>query len=287
MRRLSWMLAVTLAGCSSPPPSVVAPVDQTMLNEARAGGLAFALDRPAEAVTHYRAALARARLRDDLPGITDAGTNLAVAELRANQPEQALADARATRAELARRGAAEVPVLELVEATALYRTGQIAAADQMASTVQHAGDPQAAARASFLRGLIADAHGDAAGLAAARQALDPKADSEQAADALELESRQQLRQHNFAAAHTDAEHAATLRRDLPDYRGLARDLALAAQAAQAQGDIEAASDLYLRAGRSAAVQGDTADAKIWLQRAQSGDPTVAEQARQILASLAP
>jgi tetratricopeptide (TPR) repeat protein len=154
----------------------------------------------------------------------------------------------------------------------------------MANIVQHAGDPQAAARASFLRGLIADARGDAPGLAAARQALDPKADSEQAADALELEARQQLRLRNFPTARADAEQAATLRRDLPDYRGLARNLALAAQAAKAQGDIQAASDLYLRAGRSAAVQGDTDDARIWLQRAQSGDP---EQARQILASLAP
>ena len=175
MRRLGWIMAVVLTGCASPPPPVVVPVDQAMLTESRAGGLAFALDRPAEAVTHYRAALARARLRDDLPGITDAGTNLAVAELRANQPDQALADARATQLELARRGAADVPVLELVQATALYRSGQAAAADQMAGMVQHAGDPQAAARASFLRGLIADINGDAAGLAAARQALDPKA----------------------------------------------------------------------------------------------------------------
>jgi len=288
MRLLALIMVAALAGCSAPPPPpVAAPVDQMMLNEARAGGLAFALDRPAEAVTHYRAALARARLRDDLPSITDAGTNLAVAELRANQPEQALADARATRGELARRGAADVPVLDLVEATALYRTGQTAAADQMASLVQRAGDPQAAARASFLRGLIADAHGDAAGLAAARQALDPQVDSEQAADATELESRQQLRLRNFAAARTYAEQAASLRRDLPDYRGLARDLALAAQAAQGQGDTQAASDLYLRAGRSAAVQGNNADARIWLQHAQSGDPAVAEQARQILAALAP
>ena len=287
MRRLGWIMAVVLTGCASPPPPVVVPVDQAMLTESRAGGLAFALDRPAEAVTHYRAALARARLRDDLPGITDAGTNLAVAELRANQPDQALADARATQLELARRGAADVPVLELVQATALYRSGQAAAADQMAGMVQHAGDPQAAARASFLRGLIADINGDAAGLAAARQALDPKADAEQAADALELDARQQLRNRNFPTARADAEQAATLRRDLPDYRGLARDLALAAQAAQAQGDIQAASDLYLRAGRSAAVQGDTADAKTWLQRAQTGDPAVAEQARQILAALTP
>jgi hypothetical protein len=46
---------------------------------------------------------------------------------------------------------------------------------------------------------------------------------------------------------------------------MARALALAARLT---GDTDAAADLYLRAGRSAAGQGDTALAKAWLGKAR-------------------
>ncbi len=63
--------------------------------------------------------------------------------------------------------------------------------------------------------------------------------------------------------------AADLRRDQLDYRGMARALALAAQFATAP---NAAADLYLRAGRSAAGQGDTAQARLWLNQARELAP---------------
>jgi hypothetical protein len=66
--------------------------------------------------------------------------------------------------------------------------------------------------------------------------------------------------------------AADLRRHELDYREMARSLALAARFTP---DAAAAADLYLRAGRSAAAQGDTALARIWLSSARDRAPDAA------------
>ena len=63
--------------------------------QTHAGKLAFELERNEEAAAQYRTALSRAQARDDPDAIGDTGYNLAVAELRANAPDKALADARA------------------------------------------------------------------------------------------------------------------------------------------------------------------------------------------------
>ena len=78
------------------------------------------------------------------------------------------------------------------------------------------------------------------------------------ADVLELRSRLT---HDRAFAM----RAADLRRDGLDYRGMARALALAARFTS---DAPVAADLYLRAGRSAAAQGDRAEARAWLGKAR-------------------
>jgi len=139
-----------LVGCSgSAPDSTALLADETLQRDTSAGRLAYELERDEEAVTQYRAALTRAQERDDLGAIGDTGYDLAVAELRANAPDRALADARATRAELERRGAEPFPALLLVEATALYRTGAVAEADRAAQPIQRAADADAAAKATF------------------------------------------------------------------------------------------------------------------------------------------
>ena len=61
--------------------------------EMHAGQLAFELERSEEAAAQYRTALNRAQARDDADAIGDTGYDLAVAELRANAPDKALADA--------------------------------------------------------------------------------------------------------------------------------------------------------------------------------------------------
>ena len=161
------------------------------------------------------------------------------------------------RPELARRGIAE-PDFDLITATAAFRLGDLASADRLAAGLSGA-PPDLADAAWFLRGLIADARGDRPGLEAAAAALTPSAD---AADAGELRARLT---HDPALAL----RVAGLRRDALDYRGMARALALAAGCTP---DVVAAADLYLRAGRSAAAEGDAPQARTWLGRARALAP---------------
>jgi hypothetical protein len=68
---------------------------------------------------------------------------------------------------------------------------------------------------------------------------------------------------------------------------MARALAVAALAAERADERELASDLYLRAGRSAAAQSDAATARPWLERALSltGDDATKQAAEAALAGL--
>jgi hypothetical protein len=247
------------------------PIDETLQRETRAGRLAYELERADEAVARYRVALTRAQERDDLGAIGDLGYNLSVA----NMPGRALADARATRGELERRGAKTFPALLLAEATALYRLGSAADADAIAARVAADQDREAAARAIFLRGLIADERGDAAGLAAAAASLGLATTPSLQADAAELAARLALRQGDAARARQDALRATSLRQDTLDYRGLARALAIEGAAAERGGDSAAAADFFLRAGRSALAQDDRKAARPWLKRAISLAPNSA------------
>ena len=65
------------------------------------------------------------------------------------------------------------------------------------------------------------------------------------------------------------EQAADQRRLALDYRGMARALSFAGDAVLRQGRTEEAAVLFLRAGRSALLQGDTATGRTLLDRADS------------------
>jgi hypothetical protein len=249
--------------------------------------MALTLNRPQEAMQQYRNALQRAEMRDDLPAISDYSYNLAVAELAANDPAAALKTLRELRAELARRSAGGFVALDLLEATALYRTGARSQAATLAQAIERAGVQPEAGQAAFLLGLIADDQDDPAGLAAAAQRLGRPATDAGRADALELSARLARRHGDATAAERSAEEAAAIRRELRDYRGVARALSVAATAAQQAGATSAAASFYLRAGRSAAVQGDTQAARQWLQRAVSlsHDPDLRTAAKESLAGL--
>jgi tetratricopeptide (TPR) repeat protein len=283
---IAVLVALALGGCGgSNKPAM--PVDPVMERYADAGRAALALERPEQAIAQYRDALARAHERDDAAAIGDLGFNLTVAQLLAGQPDAALKTVRESEAELARRGVAPVAALQLVEAVALYRSGQPAQADALAARVEAASDRDAAVRAAFLRGLVADDAGNTAGLRAALSRMTGARGAEAEADMAELSARVALRDGDAARAREEAEHAAALRRDLLDYRSLARCLALAAQAASRAGDTGAAAQLYLRAGRSASVQGDKPAAMRWLNQALglSRDPQLTQTARAALAAL--
>ena len=285
MIRSLFILCVTVAlgGCGGAHEPEVPP-DPVLEREADAGRTALALEQPQQAIAKFRDALARARERDDAGAIDDVGFNLAIAELRANQADAALKTTIDIEAELQRRGVTAASPLPLAQAVALYRTGRAAEADRLAARLEDAADPEAAGRAAFLRGLIADDGGNDAGLSAALGRISKIAGAEQQADAAELQARLLLRQGDAARARTAADHAADLRRQLLDYRSLARCLALEARAAERAGEPAAAADLYLRAGRIAAAQDDTVSAKRWLAAAiaLSRDPAVTRAARSLL-----
>jgi len=253
---LALLTGAVLVGCSSTPKGP--PEDPTLARLGHAGDIAFRLEQPDQAAEQYRAALARARVRDDAAAIADAGFDLAAAELRAGQARDALATARELQAELARRDIAD-PAFDLVSATALFRLGELAAADEKAAGLTGSKDAELADAGWFLRGLIADRRDDRPGLEQAAASLTPAAN---AADAAELRAR--LRHDR-----TSALHAADLRRDQLDYRGMARALALAAEFTPSNAE---AADLYLRAGRSAAGERDSAEARTWLGRARDLAP---------------
>jgi hypothetical protein len=286
--RWALLLPLLLADCGGSAPDTGAPpTDEMLQRQTHAGQLAFELERNEEAAEQYRTALSRAQARDDPDAIGDTGYDLAVAELRANAPDKALADARATRIELERRGSKPFPALLLAEATALYRTGAAAEADRAARRIQQSEDADAVARATFLRGLIADDRGDEAGLATAADTLIGVKTPPFEADSAELSARLALRRRDPARALEQAARAAELRQATLDYRGLARALAIEGTAAERLGDQTAAADLFLRAGRSAAAQGDEKSARAWLRRAASlalGQP-VGRDAADLLRSV--
>lgn len=270
MRRL--LLLALLAGCSSAPPAAT-PSDETLARFSHAGDIAYNLEEANQAAEQYRAALSRARERDDAAAIADAGFNLATAELRADKPQDAIRTCHSLQAELGRRGIAD-PAFDLVIATAHFRVGEYAMAERAASVLASGGNRALADSAWFLRGLIADERGDGAVLRQAAAALSP---SSNAADRLELQAR-------IGRDPVLALRAADSRRDALDYRGMARALALAAQFST---DAARASDLYLRAGQSAAAQKNIPQARRWLTqaRATAPNPVLRADAERALAEL--
>jgi hypothetical protein len=217
----------------------------------------MALDRTQEAIGQYRQALDRAVARDDYAAIGDYGYNLAVAQLSVNQPKEALASIRITHAELARRGPPSFPALDLAEATADYRLGEWKKSDSIAAQIEAGTDPASATGAAFLRGLIADDRADAVRLDDAIARLGQPFSSNEQADLAELLARRDRRHGMFVVAAAEAERAADLRREILDYRGMARALAVAADAEARAGDREAAAALYARATESGATLGES------------------------------
>ena len=246
--RWAIILLAFVAGCSSAPKGP--PQDATLSRLQHAGDIAYNLEHPDEAIEQYRAALSRARARDDAAAIADAGFNIATSELRAGKPKDAIQTAAALRAELALHGRVDL-ALDLVTATALFRLDDLAGADAAAAGLTGGKAEDLADAAWFLRGLIADARTDRSGLERVAASLSQRAD---AADIAELRAR-------LTGDAALALRSADLRRDALDYRGMVRAIALAAQFTADNG---AASDLYLRAGVSAAAQGDKERARVWL-----------------------
>ncbi|MFS3136702.1 hypothetical protein ACLRDC_15240 [Gluconacetobacter sacchari] len=243
-----------LAGCGG---GKAGPAGDAVLDQAMdAGHQAAGLDRLTVAEGQYRQAGTRALARDDAGAIGDAGYNLAVVQLAQDRPGAALSTIAATRAAMAVRGRTGRDAgLDLAQAAALHRLSRDGEAAPLAAGAMASADPAIAEQASLLTGLIADGRDDRAMLARAVAHLAHKRPvaAKWQADEDELNARLRLAREP-AAARELAVEAADLRRQLVDYRGMARALTLAARAARQAGDEGAAAALSLQAAQSLHAQ---------------------------------
>lgn len=260
MRRLTHILVLAtpllLAGCGASQEKPTAQDDAAWDQAMTAGRDSFELGRYTVAVSQYRKAANLALVRDDGTAVAEAGYDLAVSQLAANTPAEALQTTQATRQAVQLRGAQDMSSLDLVEAASHYRLGHYAQAVTFAGRAMRAADVAVAARAALVMGLAADAQADQGALQAAGaylSALKPPLSLTQQADRAEIQARV-LRQSNPALAEQRAEEAADLRQSEGAYHDMARALALAARIAASQGDQAKARTLWARAAQSAAAQ---------------------------------
>jgi tetratricopeptide (TPR) repeat protein len=261
---------VALGACGGGSPvDPGRPPDKVLDQSNRAGTQALSVDMPSLAVREYKVALTRAYERDDAGAIGDVAYNLALAQMKSGDSKAALATVREARAELDRRRVAIPAELFLVQAAASYRSGDLggAAAAAQEALDRPAKDPDTAPRAWFIRGLVAADRGDGAALNQAIAALPPAKQADLQADRLELQGRAALLDNRPADALALFEQSAANRQQALDYRGMARALSFAGGSALRANRAADAADLFLRAGRSSLLQGDTATALPLLKQA--------------------
>jgi tetratricopeptide (TPR) repeat protein len=286
--------ASALSGCASPSKvNDAAAQDELLERYNRSARQAFESGRFDQAAGFYRKALERAYIRDDFEAVTDAYYNLAVCLTNQQAYEEALDALKQAETELTLRNGS-VPVdLLLLEATLHYYLKDADSAQAVTEEIL-AADPQASAligsKTFYLRGLIAAQRGNAPALREAIASLGEPALPQLMADRYELEGRLAMAEKDWQAAIDALDHAAGLRREDLDYGKMIEALALAARACEQAGELPQASIRYLRAGISAALQGEHGKARKWLERAETsavagGDPLAAGRAREQLEKL--
>lgn len=295
---LGWVLiAVTLlvsSGCSTRRAEPQGPpVDKSLERTNRAARTAFSNGRIEQAAKLFRRSLELAYRRDDPAAVNDARYNLALC-LTLMQADQEAMRLVTQAHEALSRGNEPVPGdFLLLEATLLFRLGKARDAwkltEDILSTVEQQ-DSAIIAKTHFLRGLIANDQGDAAGIRREIAALASPKSAVQRADLQELTGHLLLIEQQWERARFAFDEAAAIRRKILDYRGMVQALAKAGEACERAGQTTAASRRYLRAGRSAALQRNIDQARIWLTRAaqlagNAGNETIVNEARAALAKL--
>jgi tetratricopeptide (TPR) repeat protein len=285
---------VTSASCGSRQTAPAGPpVDKDLARTNRAARSAFENGRIQQAADLYRQTLERAYLRDDLAAAIDAKYNLALCLTRLQSDREALELVEQAGEELTRAGQQIAPDIILLEATIRYRMGQSQEAWQLTEGILKEPDNILSAvqkSTRYLRGLIANDRGDPAVLRTEITALGKPESPVVRADREELIGHLALMERKWNEAMLAFDEAAALRRQMLDYRGMVKVLAKAGEASERAGRLVPASRRYLRAGQSAALQGNLEQARKWLTRAallaeQGGDDNIAGEARLQLAQL--
>jgi tetratricopeptide (TPR) repeat protein len=271
---------LTVSGCGSAPPKQKGPAPDAYLEKFnRAAGLAFDKGRLQQAASFYRKALDRAYVRDDTAAILDAQYNLAICLINLQAYGEALAVVQRANSEMALAGGGNSLDFLLLEATTLHYSGdsdeawkitdQILSSEAQVSSVVNS-------KTHYLRGLIASNRGDKDQLHTAIAALGQPKQAQLRADYQELVGHLSMAEHNWDAAVEAFDTAAELRRETLDYRGMVKALALAGEAGEKAGSAKEASICYLRAGRSAMLQGLFDNARKWLNLAEQIANTAGE-----------
>lgn len=294
-RGLTAVVLVISIGCSSRQTAPQGPaVDKELERTNRAARTAFETGQTRQAANLYRQALEQAHMRDDLAAAIDAGYNLAVCLSLLQSDREALAVVLQAREDLSRAGQPVPTDILLLEATTLYRLDRSQEAWQLTDRILKDGDSIPAAvrsKTHYLRGLISNKHDDPQKLQAEIAALAQSDSAVIRADREELIGYFALTERRWDKAVLAFDETAAIRRKLLDYRGMTSALAKAGEACERSGRFVPAAKRYLRAGRSAALQGYPDRAQPWLNRAvllaeQGGDESIAREARFQLARLA-
>ena len=288
------ILSLSISGCGSSPPKQTGPaVDPDLERYNRAARLAFDKGRLQQAASFYRKALERAYLRDDTAAIHDAQYNLAICLLDLHSYQEALEVVQDANSEMALVGRGQSLDFILLEATILHRSGDSDEAWKITDQILSAG-PEASStiksKTHFLRGLIASKQGEMDQLRAELAALGQPEQPRLLADRQELVGHLAMAEQNWDAAIEAFGLSAKLRREAFDYRGMVRVLALAGNASEKAERTRQSAIFYLRAGRSAVLQGLVDDARNWLNRAEqianrAGEAQIAAEARTYLRQL--
>jgi tetratricopeptide (TPR) repeat protein len=284
----SVIILVGGVGCSSSPTEQSrSGVDEEFERSNRAARMAFDNGRLQQAVGLYNQALERAYVLDDLNAIVDSQYNLAVCLTGLNSYVEALERVNQSKAELARTNQSIPADILLLEATIGYRMGKLDDAWQLTDKILL--DPGRLSEAiqsktHFLRGLIASEWEDINQLRNEIASLGEPSAVGLRADREELMGRLAMAESNWNEAIEAFDNTAEFRQDDFDYSEMVNALALAARACEQAGKLSEAAKRYLRAGRSAARQGENRHALDWLNRAEklageAGDEPTAKQAR--------
>lgn len=291
---LAVLLVLMLNACGAAPDrSARRHEDQALVSANRMAQYAFEKGKYEQAAQSYRQALERAYIRGDAAAILDARYNLALCQMALGRYGEALGLVAQAKADLGPGSASPPPDLSLLEATLHYRKGAPEKALAVTDTLlAHAPSPSAEvlARTHFLRGLIADGRKDWECLRQSIAALGVPENEVVQADAAELRGRLAMAEKDWPRAIAALDAATDTRRNQLDYRRMAITLALSADACEKAGQKEQSAHRYLRAGRSAALRGDSDNARQWLADAirlfdLMGESALSVEATNILSGL--
>ena len=281
------MMVIALMACgSSRVKQEPTDIDQDLQRSNEAARLAYEKGRLRQAIELYQRALKRSYIRDDLAAIVDAHYNIAVCYTGLHAYTEALDSLNKAKSELNRADKMVGGDILLLEATLLYHTGKPDAAWQITEQIL---SPATAAtvdvkrKTHYLRGVIAAGRNDNDQLRQEITAIGLPENIGLRADREELAGRLAFAENNWNEAIAAFDKTADLRRENLDYYSMANALAMAGQACKQAEQPSEASKRFLRAGRSALLQGQKQNALDWLNQAatladQAGDDATAREA---------